>query len=183
MITSCLNTPTNRLPANSVARNNYAVELGSRFRFSEAMPMLKQLLQEEPNNWLANYNFARLSYQLRNLPQAEKYYIRAIQIDPSAPDSLMQLGLVEMQTGRMAQAEEHMRRATSLRPSEPNFHFGLGIVLAQRGDCTDARSEFAAALALKPEFVVAKQQSDLCKQTSDNSANPAAPAPAPLPAH
>ena len=110
-------------PANGVARNNYAVELGRRGRFSEAMPMLKQLLQEQPNNWLANYNFARLSYQQGDLRLAEKYYIRAIQIDPSAPDSLMQLGLVELQTSRPTLAEDHMRRAATLRPTEAKFSF------------------------------------------------------------
>jgi protein O-mannosyl-transferase len=156
-------------PANVLVRNNYAVELGRRQRFSEAVPMLKQVLREQPNNWLANYNFARLSYQQRDLPEAEKYYLRAIQIDPTQADSFMQLGLIDLETARTAQAEANMRRAVSLRPTEPNFHFGLGVVLAQNGNCTEARSQFAAALALKSEFALAKRQGDLCHEKENGS--------------
>jgi Flp pilus assembly protein TadD len=106
------------------------------------------------------------------LPEAEKYYLQAVRIDPNAPDSFMQLGLLELQTNRPVQAEEHMRRAATLRPTEPNFHFGLGIVLAQRGDCVDARSEFATTLQLKPDLAAAKRESDQCKQTAGIAQTP-----------
>jgi len=159
-------------PANGVVRSNYAVELGRRYEMTQALSMLRQLVQEEPNSWLANYNFARILYQTRQLPEAEKYYLQAVRIDPNAPDSFMQLGLLELQTNRPVQAEEHMRRAATLRPTEPNFHFGLGIVLAQRGDCVDARSEFATTLQLKPDLAAAKRESDQCKQTAGIAQTP-----------
>ena len=157
-------------PRNGIVRNNYAVELARRQRFAEAMPMLKQLLDEQPNNWLANYNYARLSYQKGDMAVAEKYYTRAMQIDPKVAASYMQLGLIELESSRLPEAEANMRRSVALQPLDANSHFGLGVVLVQRGNCAEARSEFAAAMALKPNFALAQQESDLCKEKGSASA-------------
>jgi Flp pilus assembly protein TadD len=147
---------------NVTARNNYAVELARRGDVFTALPILQDLLREHPDNWLANYNFARLSYQIGQMGGAKEYFERAEKIDPKMPDTYLQLGLIDLRYNRLEGAESNMRKAIALRPEEPNFHFALGVTLLTRGSCSEARTEFSTTLSLKPGFPHAAEQMKKC---------------------
>jgi protein O-mannosyl-transferase len=149
-------------PDNLTVRNNYAVEVAYRGDIPAALPLLNALLTEYPNNYLANYNFAWLSYQIGNFAAAEQYFERAQRIDPSLPDPYLLLGMIALKSNHRDAAEMDMRRAVAIRPMEPTFHFALGVTLAQKGDCDGARSEFSEALVLKPDFLKAREQLGKC---------------------
>jgi Flp pilus assembly protein TadD len=105
----------------------------------------------------------RASYQQHDWTAAEMYLQRAAKIDPAAADNYLQLGMVDLNTGRPGEAEANFRTAIGLRPSEPMYHFALGIALTQHNNCADAIAQFVQALALKPGFPAAQQQIDACR--------------------
>ena len=150
-------------PKNATVRNNYAIELDRRGNRIAATPLLTQLLVENPNNWLANYNLGRLSYEQADWAKAEQYFRKAQSIDPNQADAYLQLGLIALRRNQVDQAESDIRTAIALRPVEPTFYFALGVTLAQRGDCKSARSAFAETLALKPTFANAAEQMLKCR--------------------
>jgi Flp pilus assembly protein TadD len=139
-----------------------AVEVASRGNLQAARPMLSDLLRDSPNNYQANYNFARLSYQVGDLAVAEQYFERAQKINPSVPEPYLQLGLIELRNKKLDAAEMEIRRAIAIRPMEPAFQFALGITLAQRGNCDAARVAFSEALVLNPGFPNAHEQMEKC---------------------
>lgn len=149
-------------PKNTTVRNNYAKELEFAGDYSHALPMMESLLQEQPNNWLANYNLGQLLYELRVLPASRHYLERARELAPAMPESYIQLGLIDLKTNQLQDAEANMRRAVMLRPYEAPFHFALGGVLLQQGKCNEARAEFAEALVLKPGMPHAQEQIEKC---------------------
>jgi tetratricopeptide (TPR) repeat protein len=149
-------------PDNPTVRNNLAVEVASRGNLEAARPMLSDLLRDSPNNYQANYNFARLSYQVGDLAVAEQYFERAQKINPSVPEPYLQLGLIELRNKKLDAAEMEIRRAIAIRPMEPAFQFALGITLAQRGNCDAARAAFSEALVLNPGFPNAHEQMEKC---------------------
>ena len=150
-------------PGNAQVRSNLAIEYARRKEFDRAIPMLLQVLKDEPNNWLANYNLGRVLYNLGQLDAAEHYQERAVQINPGLPDSYMQLGLIQLRSNRLGLAEANMRRSAELRPLEPNIRFALGVTLQTEGKCGEARSEFAKAIALNPGFSKAREQMEKCR--------------------
>lgn len=105
----------------------------------------------------------RASYEQHDWPAAEMYLQRAAKIDPDAADNYLQLGMVDLNTGRPEQAESNFRTAVGLRPAEPMYRFALGIALQQRHNCPEAIAQFSEALALKPGFASAQQQIDACR--------------------
>jgi protein O-mannosyl-transferase len=113
----------------------------------------------------------RDAYTRGDWTAAETYLRRARSLDPMAADNYLQLGMVDLNTGRAQQAEENFRAAIVLRPAEPMFHFALGIALAQRNNCTDARVQFAQTLALRPDFAGTQPPMDACESRMRN--NPA----------
>jgi tetratricopeptide (TPR) repeat protein len=167
-------------PGNALVRNNLAIELARRMDYGEAIPMLRQVLVDEPNNWLANYNLGRVYYNLGQLDGAEHYLERAQQINPALPDSYLQLGLVALRTNHLDVAEANMRKAVELRPLEPKIHFALGVTLETRGNCAEARPEFQQALALQPSFAQAQEQLNKCTASlAGNGTTPSARSGAP----
>jgi protein O-mannosyl-transferase len=149
-------------PANLTARNDYAIELVNRGDYGTAIPIMKQLLAEHPDNWGANFNFGRLFYKLGMYPQAETYFDRARSVRPAVPETYQQLALVYLRTGHPDQAEANLLRAVDLQPLNASFRFALGVVLAQRADCAAARAQFSEALLLTPGFSRAQEQMAKC---------------------
>jgi Tfp pilus assembly protein PilF len=149
-------------PDNVTVRNNFAVEEADNGNFSAARPMMNDLLRDYPNNYLANYNYARLSYQIGDLASAEQYFERAQKIDPLLPEPHLQLGMIALKRNRVAAAEMEMRQAIAIRPTEPTFQFALGVTFAQEGNCDAARAAFSEALLLNPEFPNAREQMRKC---------------------
>ncbi len=147
-------------PLNQYGRNGYATQLANHGDYGNAIPMLQQLLTEQPNAWLANYNFGRLNYEIGMFGPAESYLRRAEDIDPRMPDTYLQLGLVDMKIGRLDLAEGNMRQAVTLRPIEAGYRFALGAVLARRGNCSESQAQFREALVLQPGFPRAQEQID-----------------------
>ena len=150
-------------PENIIVRGNYAAELAGRGDFAAALPLMTALVQDQPNNYLANYNLARLFYQSGDLNHAETYFTRAQALYPTSPDPYLELGMVAFKRGQLNLAERDMRRAVALRPSEANYPLALGAVLVQEGDCDAAQAAIAKALALNPELKSAQQTLSNCR--------------------
>jgi protein O-mannosyl-transferase len=153
-------------PNDVFVRVNYAIELGRRGDYEKAFPMLQQVLKEQPNNWLANYNLGRICYEVGLLPMSEMYLERTAQLNPDIPETYLQLGLIDMKTNRLVLAEGNMRKALARRPEEPTFLFALGVTLKQENNCDEARKKFAQALSLEPGFPHAQEQLDKCSGTA-----------------
>jgi tetratricopeptide (TPR) repeat protein len=153
-------------PLNPLARSGYAVEVARNGDYGTAMPILKQLLEERPDYWLANLNYGRICYDLGMFPMAELYLRRALETGPDRPEIYLQLGLLDMKIGRLDLAEGNMRESVTLRPIEAGYRFALAIVLAGRHNCNEAQAQFHEALALQPGFPHAQEQLDKCQSAS-----------------
>ena len=103
------------------------------------------------------------AYERGDWLAAEGLFQRAQQLSPAAADNYLQLGMVDMHTGRPKQAEANLRAGLALRPDVPMYHFVLGIALAQQNNCAEARAEFAEVLTLNPDFTAARKEMDDCQ--------------------
>ncbi len=157
-------------PANTTVRNNYAIALAHRGDYEHALPILKQLLIDHPDSWLANYNSGRLFYELGMFAQSKMYFEQAEILRPAMADIYVQLAMIDLRTGHADQAEAKLRHALDLQPINAAFRFALGVVLASKSDCVAARAQFSQALLLQPGFTRAREQIAKCGSAASEAA-------------
>jgi len=75
---------------------------------------------------------------------------KALELDPSSPTALRQLGELELSAGDYAKAAAHLKRAREVRPEDSTAAFELGQALEKSGDLAGARDALEASLKLVP---------------------------------
>jgi tetratricopeptide (TPR) repeat protein len=85
-----------------------------------------------------------------NMPEAEKYFLQAMRINPNKPDEYLYLGMTRFKSGRPAEAIACVRQAIAICPTGFAYHFALGVMLKTQGDLTGALRELKEELANNP---------------------------------
>ncbi|MBS1840583.1 MAG: tetratricopeptide repeat protein [Acidobacteria bacterium] len=145
-------------PQNALARNNLASEYAGRGRYLEAIEILKPLLKEHPDLWLANYNFGYANYKLGNLSLAEEFLQRSIAIDAANADQYVYLGTTYFKQNRLQEAARQIQEGIARRPDQIGYHFALGIVYLKMNQLATAREEMQKELQFHPENSAAREQ-------------------------
>lgn len=96
--------------------------------------------------------------ELRELPEAEAQYRKALALDRADPEIWMNLGTVQYGTGQFAPAAESFRQALALSPGNASLHYNLGMCLLELKDIPTARAAFEHALQLDPNHRGAREQ-------------------------
>jgi tetratricopeptide (TPR) repeat protein len=124
-------------------------------RLTQAEGILRQVLQQRPNDTNALHQLALLAYQAGKLPLAIELIARALSVDPNV--QLFQANIAEMyrQAGHPKKAIEHGLKAVALKPDAAEAHNNLGIAYFDIGDYETAISSYDKALAARPRFAEA----------------------------
>ncbi|MFZ0827478.1 MAG: tetratricopeptide repeat protein [Verrucomicrobiia bacterium] len=104
-----------------------------------------------PNNIVACKNLATFCSQEGRMPEAMKYYARALQINPENPDVLYDLGNAFAQMKDWDNAINNYRHALQITPDQADVLDNLGFALAAKKQFADATGCFEAALKLNPD--------------------------------
>ena len=145
-------------PQNGLARNNLASEYAGRGRYLEAIEILKPLIKERPELWLANYNYGYANYKLGNLSLAEEFLQRSIAIDPANSDQYVYLGTTYFRENRLQEASHQIQLGIARRPDKVGYHFALGIVYLKMNQLGAAKEEMQKELQYHPENTAAQEQ-------------------------
>jgi arylsulfatase A-like enzyme/Tfp pilus assembly protein PilF len=87
---------------------------------------------------------------------ARQFLEKALQLDPSSPTALRQLGELELADADFVKAAVHLKRACELRPDDSTAAFELGEALEISGDWPGARDALESSLKLAPGQVPAR---------------------------
>lgn len=85
-------------------------------------------------------------------PEAERLYLRLLEVDPNWLLARNHLGYIAMAQGRFAEAEEHFRLYRYVAPDQANPHDSLGELLILLGRYDEARAELEEAVRVRPDF-------------------------------
>lgn len=142
-------------PGQLSERERYLVELAlarvdhDRDRYSD---VAARFLAARPDDPWALYLTATLAWERQEWPEAEKLYLRLLQVDPNWVMARNHLGYLAMAQGRFSDAEEHFKTYEFVAPDQANPHDSLGELLVLRGRYDEARAELEAGLELRPDF-------------------------------
>jgi serine/threonine-protein kinase len=82
--------------------------------------------------------------------QAEREYLRAIELDPSNGDAYRRLGQVYDRNSQLPQALEAFQKAAALEPGYFKVYQDLGACYSQRGDDVEAARQFEKCVHVAP---------------------------------
>lgn len=142
-------------PGQLRERERYLVELAlarvdhDPDRYSD---VAARFLAARPDDPWALYLTATLAWERQEWPEAEKLYLRLLQVDPNWVMARNHLGYLAMAQGRFSDAEEHFKTYEFVAPDQANPHDSLGELLVLRGRYDEARAELEAGLELRPDF-------------------------------
>lgn len=121
---------------------------------SEAQAIYADLLESEPDNWLALNNLANLLTDTepdRAVALAE----RAVALAPDIPTLRDTLGLAQSRAGQADQAASTFEALRADQPGAALPVYRLGVLRIEQGQPEEGRSLLQEALSLEPEFTYA----------------------------
>jgi tetratricopeptide (TPR) repeat protein len=110
------------------------------------------LLAAYPDSARAHQSLAENDFVLRQMADAEKEFLSALQLRPDTPNLHLELGQVYAMTSRWLQAEEQFRAETKLQPGNAEAAYRLGNTLLQQGKARAARAELERSNQLQPQM-------------------------------
>jgi type IV pilus biogenesis/stability protein PilW len=139
-------------PDYAPARNNLGSVYLLQKKWDEAISCLKpltgSLLYATPQYPL--YNLGWAYYNKGNYEQAEKYYQKALDIEPDYARALWGLGLIHLSTGKMDAAQKELEEAVKNAPTFAQAYWDLGNLYRQRGQDDKAIAAYKKVMRLAP---------------------------------
>jgi uncharacterized protein HemY len=87
---------------------------------------------------------------------ARQFLEKALQLDPTSPTTLRQLGELELAAGDFSKAAIHLKRAREVRSDDSTAAFELGEAMEKSGDWSGARDALESSLKLAPSQMSAR---------------------------
>lgn len=113
-------------PALSVARLNLAVLDARDGMVESAEARYQRLIRDQPDYFLAHYNYGILLERLERDEEALEAYRSALVYEPQHADTRHQLADLLLATGQPAEARKHYEWLQQRSPSDPSNAFGIG---------------------------------------------------------
>jgi len=95
-------------------------------------------------------------FKIKMYDQAQKEYLRAIEIDPDFPLAYFNLGLVRASQRDIPKALEYFDKSMELKPKDAKVYLNLGSVYDRLGKPEKSFQAYAMALQARPEWSEAR---------------------------
>jgi tetratricopeptide (TPR) repeat protein len=99
--------------------------------------------RNEPNNFDAQIKAAELYYQIQRYDQAIEFLLKANQLKPSDYETVVVLGLVNLDAGHFDQAERWYRAALKMKSDDVRVLAGVAAATLGKGDAKAAENAIA----------------------------------------
>jgi len=134
--------------ANRETKYNLArVYLDSR-RPAEALPLLKELAEERPEEARFAQHLAECHKQLGQIGEAKAVLAQLLERGQTEPPSDLLMGVIKFEEGDTEGALEHLLRAEEANPRLPGLHLRIGNAYLRMRRWEDAERAFEKALAI-----------------------------------
>ncbi len=119
-------------------------------RLHEAIDLLEEALDLDPDHINARLQLGRAYAALGEVEKADAAYAEALLIDPSHLAALNDRALLLDRIGRIDESIEHYRRAIEVAPERPEPHQNLSVLFERIGRLGDAIRHSESAIRLAP---------------------------------
>ena len=106
--------------------------------------------RNEPNNFEAQIKAAELYYQIQRYDQAIEFLLKANQLKPTDYQTVVILGLVNLDAGHYDTAEKWYRAALKMKSDDVRVLAGLAAATLEKGDAKAAEEAIAKLEKVDP---------------------------------
>lgn len=120
-------------------------------RTDEAQRLYEEVLSNDPNNKLANFNLGVAAQVAGDMEKAESLYQKSLDADPDFLPALFNLAILQERTDRNEESAETYRRLLEEYPDNGAAHLNYGFLLVQKlNKPEEGREEFRVAIEKDP---------------------------------
>ncbi|MBG88385.1 MAG: hypothetical protein CMO80_15995 [Verrucomicrobiales bacterium] len=141
-------------------------------REEEAVAYLKQLLEEDPNHYFANYGLARFWIARGHTDRAVPLLTRATELQPDNVTNAFLLANAMVSLDRAQEAMAVLDGIIKRTRPTPALHYSIAQSAMAVKDWPAAEQHMNATLELDPQFGDARQQLELIRRTGSGSTGP-----------
>jgi len=123
-----------------------------------ALEVQQQAVEREPRGLAHTLNVARLHSRLGDTEAADAWYRRVLEIDPTTPEVLAEVGQYRLGRDDADEAAQALERAVALRGDNAEWWVALGRAREGAGDVDGARDAFQRALEINPDVPEAAEE-------------------------
>jgi arylsulfatase A-like enzyme/Flp pilus assembly protein TadD len=124
--------------------------LAEELRYQEAVPLLEQVIVQEPDLPIAYLQLGTALTFLKDYEKAAPVLQQAVTLRPDLTVPRFQLGSALFETGDFAGAALQFETAISRSPNWPEAHFSLAAAYARADRLPDAIKEYEKVIDLRP---------------------------------
>ena len=138
------------VPEEDLASMRPILQANSHFsagRYAKALPVLRQLLQDDPTDASAWMMMGQSAKFLGQPEVAQQAYSTALSLRPRFAPAWLQRGKIAEQLGELLQADNDLKKALELDPKSEDIALRRTIVLLRREKYDEARELIEATIA------------------------------------
>jgi superkiller protein 3 len=120
-------------------------------RHQQAITILKDLLEKNPDNYGVHFNLAVAQSMAGDDAEAIAGFRKALELEPKLYEAQLNLGQLLIKTRRFDEAAKVLQEAAGQRPKEFRPAFLLAGALLSAGKAEEAESRFRSACAIDPK--------------------------------
>lgn len=135
---------------DTAERLRRAIPLLQQGKLDEAEPLLRQILQQNPDHVDALHFLGVLVARRGHHQEGVDLIHRALALNPGYVDACNNLGNLLLAMERPDEAMAAYRRAIEIAPDHANAHANLGMALRRSGQIEEAIAALRQAIALEP---------------------------------
>jgi tetratricopeptide (TPR) repeat protein len=106
--------------------------------------------RNEPQNFEAQVNAAKLEYQIQRYDQAVEFLLKANQLKPDNYDVVVMLGAANLEGGHYDMAEKWYKIALGKKPDDVGVLASIAYMQLQKGDAKEAEKAIANLEKVEP---------------------------------
>ena len=131
---------------------NQAFEFIESGQWDEAIPVLRQALQRDPDFAVAHFALATGLAAKGEESEALAEYQKACTLEPDHPTWFGHLAVWQARTGDMDGAVASLRKSLALDPSDPGAEDSLGTMLVETGQAGEGYEHLRKAIEMAPKL-------------------------------
>ena len=146
-----INTNTPSKPSKEQIINQ-AFKIHSQGNISEATKLYQYFINQGFKDHRVFSNYGAIAKDLGKLKEAEKWFRKAIKLNPDFAEGHYNLGNILKDLGNLQDAELSTLKAIEIKPNYAEAHYNLGNILRDLGNLQDAEFSYRKAIEIIPNY-------------------------------
>ena len=113
----------------------------------------KNATKTSPSFAFNHNNLGAMYYLDKNIDNAEKEFLKALELNPKEPMAHNNLGLIYASQNKLKESENEYKKELEINPNYDNAYFNLGLLYWQEKRYDDAEINWLKTLEINPNYI------------------------------